>query len=315
MAYANSGGVRLSYEEIGQGTPILFVHEMGSDIRQWEQQLRWFGQRFRCIAYNARGYVPSDVPPDDVDYTYDKFVGDIGAVLDHCGVDRAHLVGWSMGAYASLVFGLKHPGRCLSITATGVGSGSPRHEHAHFGEMMVGLNRLYVEKGAAHCADLLANGTTRVQLKRKDIREWERFRANLAEHSAEGMARTCLNFQGKRPSLDDFEAEFKTLRVPVLLVCGDEDFDLRRDQHLPQAHHPRLWPVDDPADRPRPQPRRSCRLQSRRRRLHRRRRPWRVGSKKLSHAAARSDEGPTSPCPIIPIRSAATVSAATSPSR
>ena len=56
--------VRLYYEEVGQGTPILFVHEFASDHRGWEPQLREFGKRYRCIAYSARGYTPSDVPAD-----------------------------------------------------------------------------------------------------------------------------------------------------------------------------------------------------------------------------------------------------------
>ncbi len=63
MPYAiTSDNVRLYYEEVGQGTPILFVHEFAGDHRSWEPQLREFGKRYRCIAYAARGYTPSDVP-------------------------------------------------------------------------------------------------------------------------------------------------------------------------------------------------------------------------------------------------------------
>ena len=62
MPYADSGGVRLYYEEVGKGTPIVFVHEFADDLRSWEPQMRYFSRRYRCIAYNARGYPPSDVP-------------------------------------------------------------------------------------------------------------------------------------------------------------------------------------------------------------------------------------------------------------
>ena len=63
MPYATTpDNVKLYYEEVGQGTPILFVHEFAGDHRGWERQLREFGKRYRCIAYNARGYRPSDVP-------------------------------------------------------------------------------------------------------------------------------------------------------------------------------------------------------------------------------------------------------------
>jgi len=48
-------GVKLYYEETGQGTPVLFVHEFMGEYRSWEAQLRHFSRRYRCIAYNARG--------------------------------------------------------------------------------------------------------------------------------------------------------------------------------------------------------------------------------------------------------------------
>ena len=54
--------VKLYYEEVGQGAPVLFVHEFAGDHRSWEPQLREFGKRYRCIVYAARGYKPSDVP-------------------------------------------------------------------------------------------------------------------------------------------------------------------------------------------------------------------------------------------------------------
>ena len=55
-------GVKLYYHEVGTGIPVVFVHEFAGDSRSWEAQLRYFGRRYRCIAYNARGYPPSDVP-------------------------------------------------------------------------------------------------------------------------------------------------------------------------------------------------------------------------------------------------------------
>ena len=64
MAFVQSGDVNLYVEETGTGYPIVFVHEFGSDHREWEPQVRWFSRAYRCITYNARGYPPSDVPED-----------------------------------------------------------------------------------------------------------------------------------------------------------------------------------------------------------------------------------------------------------
>ena len=103
-------GVRLYYEETGSGTPVIFVHEYAGDHRAWEPQMRHFGQRYRAITYAARGYPPSDVPEDVAKYSQVRAADDIGAVLDHLGIDKAHVVGLSMGGFATLHFGFRHRG-------------------------------------------------------------------------------------------------------------------------------------------------------------------------------------------------------------
>ena len=109
MPYANSGGVKLYFEETGAGYPIVFVHEFGADLREWEQQVRWFSREYRCIRFNARGYPPSDVPESDELYGQVHAADDIAAVMDELGLERAHVVGLSMGGFATLHFGLRHP--------------------------------------------------------------------------------------------------------------------------------------------------------------------------------------------------------------
>src|SRR4029077_10298778 len=94
-------GVKLYYEEAGSGAPILFVHEFAGDWRSWEPQLRYFSRRYRCIAYSARGYLPSDVPEGLEYYSQERWREDVRAMIDALGLDRAHVVGLSMGAFAT----------------------------------------------------------------------------------------------------------------------------------------------------------------------------------------------------------------------
>jgi pimeloyl-ACP methyl ester carboxylesterase len=81
MPYVDATGARLYVEESGYGYPIIFVHEFASDIRGWESQARHFSRAYRCIAYNARGYLPSDVPEDAALYGWEFAVDDIAAVM------------------------------------------------------------------------------------------------------------------------------------------------------------------------------------------------------------------------------------------
>ena len=79
MAYADSEGVKLFYEDTGNGTPIVFVHEFAGSHLSWEPQIRYFCRRYRCIAFNARGYPPSDVPKNQDQYSQDLAADDIAA--------------------------------------------------------------------------------------------------------------------------------------------------------------------------------------------------------------------------------------------
>jgi pimeloyl-ACP methyl ester carboxylesterase len=117
-------GTRLYHEEAGQGSAVVFVHEYAGDYRTWEPQLRHFSRAHRCVTYSQRGYPPSDVPEDGARYSQDIACDDVIALMDALAIDKAHIVGHSMGAYTALHVGMLRPERCLSMTATGCGWGS-----------------------------------------------------------------------------------------------------------------------------------------------------------------------------------------------
>src|SRR5436309_12092740 len=91
--FTTDDGVKLFYEEVGSGVPIVFVHEFAGDSRSWELQVRYFCRRYRCITFNARGYPPSDVPEDGEKYSQEHACEDIRAVIDALKIDKAHVVG------------------------------------------------------------------------------------------------------------------------------------------------------------------------------------------------------------------------------
>jgi pimeloyl-ACP methyl ester carboxylesterase len=224
MAYATTDdGVRLYYEETGEGVPIVFVHEFAGDHRSWEPQVRFFSRRHRCIAYSARGYPPSDVPESVDSYSQKRAAADIGAVLDSAGIERAHVVGLSMGGFATLHFGLDYPERALSLVAAGVGYGAERERAAEFRRAAEETARGFEAKGSRAFAKVYGSGAARVQFEAKDPRGWRDFVDQLAEHSPLGAANTMRGVQAKRPSLYDLEHQFKRLEVPTLIIAGDED--------------------------------------------------------------------------------------------
>ena len=223
MPYADSGGVRLYYEDTGAGIPIVFAHEFADDHLSWEPQIRYFSRRYRCIAFNARGYPPSDVPEDQTLYSQDHATDDIAAVLRAADIDRAHIVGMSMGGFAALHFGLRHAAMARSLTVAACGYGAARDQRERYAADSETLAAEYEKVGAEAMAQMYANGAYRLQFREKDPRGWAEFRDTLAKHSAKGAALTMRGVQKLRPSLYDLEDRLREMKVPTLIVNGDED--------------------------------------------------------------------------------------------
>lgn len=222
---AAKDGVRLYYEEAGSGTAVVFVHEYAGDWRTWEPQMRHFARGYRCVTFSQRGYPPSDVPTDPDKYSQEIARDDVIALMDALNIDRAHIVGHSMGAATALHIGIRYPERCISVTAAGCGYGSSPDpevvERMRASSRETG--RMFETDDFAVAAARYADGATRQTHKNKDPRGFAEFARMLAEHSPVGHALTMLNVQAKRPTLWEMEADLKKLTPPLLVLVGDED--------------------------------------------------------------------------------------------
>ncbi|HSB68962.1 MAG TPA: alpha/beta hydrolase [Candidatus Methylomirabilis sp.] len=222
MPHAMVNGVELFYESWGQGIPLVFVHEWGGDARSWDPQVRFFSRRYRTVTFSARGYPPSAVPTDLSLYSQAQAVNDIRGILDLLQLPTAHICGLSMGAYATLMFGLAHPDRALSLTVAGGGYGSGA-DRARFHQDSAAMAERLIREGMAAVAATYARGATRLQLLRKDPQGWQEFHDRLAAGSATGRALTLRGVQLARPSVFDLGPQLEALQTPVLVLVGDED--------------------------------------------------------------------------------------------
>ena len=223
MPMAKVDGITLYYEEVGAGTPVVFVHEFAGDCRSWQPQVRFLARRYRCIAFNARGYPPSDVPDDPKAYSQDQAADDIRGLLDALGIKKAHICGLSMGGYATLHFGLSYPERALSLVVAGAGYGAEPERAEAFRAESVLTAAAFAAEGAAKVAERYAVGPARVQFQNKNPRGWAEFAEALASHSSLGSALTMRGVQAERPSLYALTDALATMSVPVLVLAGDED--------------------------------------------------------------------------------------------
>ncbi|MGH7907414.1 MAG: alpha/beta fold hydrolase [Candidatus Binataceae bacterium] len=215
--------VKLYYEEAGSGFPIIFVHEFAGDYRSFEPQLRYFARRYRCVAYNARGYPPSDAPEQLERYSQERARDDIRAVLDALKIERAHIAGVSMGGFATLHFGIAYPERARSLVIVGCGYGAEPAKREQFQAEAEAAARRFETLPMAESARAYSEGPSRVQYRDKDPRGFAEFAVRLAEHSSAGSALTLRGVQKRRPSLYDLIDKMKAIATPTLIVSGDED--------------------------------------------------------------------------------------------
>jgi pimeloyl-ACP methyl ester carboxylesterase len=125
MSTFDSDGVRIRYEEWGQGEPMVLVHGFAASL-----QANWVAPGWievlspmrRVVALDCRGHGESEKPHDPSKYGTDVMSADVIRLMDHLGIESADLMGYSMGGYISLVTLLRHPQRFRRVVLGGIGS-------------------------------------------------------------------------------------------------------------------------------------------------------------------------------------------------
>ena len=221
MPIARVNGVDLYHEVTGDGTPLVWSHEFGGDFRSWEPQVRYFSRRHKVVTYNHRGYAPSSVPKTAAGYSQDLLVEDLHQLLRHLGLGPVHLGGCSMGGNVARDFALAHPEMLRSVIMVGAGAGSVNRDAFLAGqaEIAAALDR----EGIAGRTRNFEGVATRAAFKRKDPRGFAEFLRQASEHDAQACAHLAREVMSKRKTVPELEAGLRALRVPALIVVGDQD--------------------------------------------------------------------------------------------
>ena len=221
--------VKLFYECTGKGEPIIFVHEFAGDYRSWEPQINYLSRYYQCISFCARGYPPSEVPENENSYSQERAWRDILSVMDNLQVEKAHIVGLSMGGFATLHLGINAQDRVLSLVIAGCGYGAIPidktnfNKEADFSNISLDSAKVILNKGMDKFGSEYALGPSRVQFQNKDPKGWQLFNDQLIKHDPVGSANTLLGVQNKRPNLYSLEKEISGITCPTLIINGDED--------------------------------------------------------------------------------------------
>lgn len=124
MPKVRVGQIELFYEEEGQGDPVVWIHGLGIDHQVWALQISTFAQHFRCLAFDNRDTGESDRSPDR--YTMKTLVDDTIGLMDALAIDRAHIVGLSMGGAIAQELAITHPARVNRLVLVSTYTSSDR---------------------------------------------------------------------------------------------------------------------------------------------------------------------------------------------
>jgi len=212
--YFDSAGVRIHYTDEGRGTPVLLVHGFANPANlQWRRtgRIQALAKNYRVIALDNRGHGRSDKPHDPSQYGV-QMVEDLVRLLDHLKIEKAHVVGYSMGGFITLKMTAMHPERLLSAAPCGAGWEPATRENLDFGEAV---------------AKAVENGEPgplprRLGITERPLKWWERLgvRMSLAWfNDPKALAALMRGASG----LAVTEEELRSNKVPALTIIGSED--------------------------------------------------------------------------------------------
>ena len=203
MASLDRDGVKIYYEDHGDGPPILLSHGYSATAQMWANQIEALKGQYRVIVWDMRGHGQSDSPEDQAQYSHALTVGDMGALLDACGIEKAIIAGRSLGGYVSLAFYAAHPERTQALMLFDTGPGFKRAES----------REAWNETAEKRAVSFESEGLSALG-KSPEVQQ-------STHRSAQGLARAA---RGMLSQFDSTVIEsLSSVAVPTLALVGSED--------------------------------------------------------------------------------------------
>jgi pimeloyl-ACP methyl ester carboxylesterase len=216
------GDLTVSVADTGAGPPVVLLHGLGCGRRMWTHQIRALKQRFHVIAYDQRGHGLTDAPALPTSYSASHLARDLVGVLDALKIERAAIVGFSLGGGPALALAASKPERVSHLVLADVGAGAD--------------DPVKIEALARHWVDLIRRGDTdalvcemlRSELfkvyARRSLRRRNHMGALIRATPIDGLRFTLSEVLAKRKSLYRATGVLRSIQAPTLVVVGQLDY-------------------------------------------------------------------------------------------
>ena len=224
-----AGGIEIAYDDVGSGTPVVFLHGFPHNRTLWAPQVNALVDRARCIATDLRGCGETTAAPP---YSMDQYADDVAALMDALRVERAVIAGLSMGGYAAFAFWRRHRERVRALVLADTRAGADSDEGRVKRREMITLAR---ERGSSAVADAMITGMVGKSTREKSPEIVDVVYRMLIAAPVDGVI-GALEAMMTRP---DSTPTLGSIDAPVLIVVGEEDAltPVKESQFMHDAVH------------------------------------------------------------------------------
>jgi pimeloyl-ACP methyl ester carboxylesterase len=212
----------VAVSDTGDGPPVVLLHGLACGQRMWFHQIRALRRRFRVVAYDQRGHGQTDAPAVATDYSAAHLARDLVGVLDALEIERAAIVGFSLGGGPALALAASKPERVSRLVLADVGAG------ADDPVKIEGMARRWGALIGQGEIDELVCEMLRSELfkvyARRSPRRREHMAALIRATPIDGLRFTLSEVLAKRKSLFRLTGVLKSVRVPTLVMVGELDY-------------------------------------------------------------------------------------------
>ncbi len=216
------GGLSVAVTEAGAGPPVVLLHGTGCGQRMWFHQIRALRGHFRVITYDQRGHGQTDAPAVAADYSAGHLARDLVGVLDALAIERAAIVGFSLGGGPALALASSRPERVSRLVLADVGAGADDPVKVQW------MARRWVTLIGQGDIDELVCDMLRSELfkfyARRSVRRRKHMAALIRATPVDGLRFTLSEVMVKRKSLFRLTGALKSVRVPTLILLGEHDY-------------------------------------------------------------------------------------------
>ncbi len=220
MPVVHANGIEIYYETQGSGSPLTLINGWGGNLNSWSpMMIKLLSEKHTVVMMDNRGTGRSGKP--DIPYTMDMMVADTAAVLDDLGIEKTHVMGFSMGGIITQTFGLNYPERTISLVLCGTQAG--------------GLNRISSDPQVQMDLALIANPLPEMTERDRTIKLlYLLYSAEYVEANLDDLVREetyseyptpsyALNRQSQAIAGFNSYGRLPDMKFPVLVMTGTDD--------------------------------------------------------------------------------------------